>query len=198
MKEGREREAWVRGVTENRDKASASDDRAPRHAFWSRYLARLSGDVFTSMTRLTDGLHALAVTAWVGALWAIGLLAAPTLFAALPDRSIAGLVAGRMFLYVAVLGFICGAYLLLFRLVRFGGDAFRQGFFWLVLAMVLLSAAGEFAVQPVLAALKDQALPRQVMESVFRDRFAVWHGLASLVYLIQCGLGLVLVLSQDR
>ncbi|HEY7758019.1 MAG TPA: DUF4149 domain-containing protein [Burkholderiales bacterium] len=150
------------------------------------------------MTRFTDGFHALAVTAWVGALWAIGLLAAPTLFAALPDRDIAGLVAGRMFLYVAVLGFICGAYLLLFRLVRFGGDAFRQGLFWVVLAMVLLSAVGEFAVQPMLAALKDQALPRQVMESVFRDRFAVWHGLASLVYLIQCGLGLVLVLIQDR
>jgi hypothetical protein len=150
------------------------------------------------MTRFTDGFHALAVTAWVGALWAIGLLAAPTLFAALPDRDIAGLVAGRMFLYVAVLGFVCGAYLLLFRLVRFGGDAFRQGLFWVVLAMVLLSAVGEFAVQPMLAALKDQALPRQVMESVFRDRFAVWHGLASLVYLIQCGLGLVLVLIQDR
>lgn len=150
------------------------------------------------MTRFTDGFHALAVTAWVGALWAIGLLAAPTLFAALPDRDIAGLVAGRMFLYVAVLGFVCGAYLLLFRLVRFGGDAFRQGLFWVVLAMVLLSAVGEFAVQPILAALKDQALPRQVMESVFRDRFAVWHGLASLVYLIQCGLGLVLVLIQDR
>jgi hypothetical protein len=195
---GRDGEAWVRGVTEARDKTGASDDRAPRHAFWSRFLARLSGEVFTSMTRFTDRLHALAVTAWVGALWAIGLLAAPTLFEALPDRSVAGLVAGRMFLYVAVLGFGCGAYLLLFRLVRFGGEAFRQGFFWVVLAMVLLSAVGEFAVQPILAALKDQALPRQVMESVFRDRFAVWHGLASLVYLIQCGLGLMLVLMQDR
>lgn len=195
---GRDGEAWVKGVTEARDKAGAADDRAPRHAFWSRFLARLSGEVFISMTGFTDRLHALAVTAWVGALWAIGLLAAPTLFEALPDRSIAGLVAGRMFLYVAVLGFGCGAYLLLFRLVRFGGDAFRQGFFWVVLAMVLLSAVGEFAVQPVLAALKDQALPRQVMESVLRDRFAVWHGVTSLVYLIQCGLGLVLVLSQDR
>jgi hypothetical protein len=104
VKERREREAWVRGVTEDRDKPGAGDDRISRHGFRSRYLNVLSGHVFTSMIRFTDGLHTLAVTAWVGALWAIGLLAAPTLFEALPDRSTAGLVAGRMFLYVAVLG----------------------------------------------------------------------------------------------
>jgi hypothetical protein len=186
----------VRGVTEDRDKTRTPDDRAPRHAFWSRFLARLSGHAFTSMTTLTDGLHALAVTAWVGALWGVGLLATPTLFEALPDRSLAGLVAGRMFLYVSVLGLGCGAYLLLFRLARFGGHAFRQGIFWVVL-MVLLTAVGEFALHPILAALKDQAMPRVVMESVFRDRFAMWHGLASLVYLIQCALGVSLVLMQD-
>ena len=149
------------------------------------------------MTRLTDALHALAVTAWVGALWAVGLLAAPTLFDALPDRSMAGLLAGRMFLYVSVLGLGCGAYLLLFRLARFGGEALRQWIFWVVLLMVLLTALGEFAVQPILEGLKDQALPYQVMESVFRDRFAAWHGVASLLYLIECALGVVLVLLQE-
>jgi hypothetical protein len=158
------------------------------HAFRSRS---------SSMTKLADAFHALAVTAWVGALWAIGLLAAPTLFAALPDRAIAGLVAGRMFLYVGVLGLGCGVYLMLFRLVRFGSLAFRQGIFWVVLLMVVLTAVGELAVQPILAGLKDQALPRQVMESVFRDRFAAWHGVASLLYLVECALGVLLVLLQE-
>ena len=149
------------------------------------------------MNRLADALHALCVTAWVGCLWAIGLLAAPTLFDALPDRSLAGLLAGRMFLYVAMLGLACGAYLLLFRLARFGGHALRQPFFWVTLLMVVLAAIGEFGVQPILAGLKEQALPRQVMESVFRDRFAVWHGVASVLYLVECALGVLLVLLQQ-
>ncbi len=92
------------------------------------------------MSRLAEVIAALALTAWVGALWAIGLIVAPTLFDALSDRALAGLVAGRLFLYVAVVGFICGGYLLIFRLARFGGHALRQAAFWLVLLMLVLAA----------------------------------------------------------
>ena len=149
------------------------------------------------MNRLAEAVHGLCVTAWVGTLWAIGLLAAPTLFDALSDRSLAGLVAGRMFLYVSVLGIGCAAYLLLFRLIQFGGHAFRQAFFWVVAAMLLLTLIGQFGVQPILEGLKGQALPHQVMESVLRERFATWHGLASVLYLSECVLGAVLVVLQD-
>lgn len=53
-------------------------------------------------------------------------------------------------------------------------------------------------VAPVLAALKEQALPKQVMESVFRDRFATWHGMASGLYVIQSVLGAALVIFPGR
>jgi uncharacterized membrane protein YhaH (DUF805 family) len=87
---------------------------------------------------------------------------------------------------------------LIFRLVRFGGHAFRQAFFWVALLMVLLTVTGQFGVQPILAGLKQQALPREVMESVLRDRFATWHGVASVLYVIESALGAVLVwLQQD-
>jgi len=148
------------------------------------------------MNRIAEGVHWLAITAWVGSLWAIGLIAAPTLFHHLPDRVLAGSIAGRLFTYVAVVGLACGVYLLLFRLVRFGGHAFRQGFFWIVLLMLLLTVAGQFGVQPIMAGLKQQALPREVMESMFRDRFATWHGVASVLYLIESVLGVVLVWLQ--
>jgi hypothetical protein len=49
----------------------------------------------------------------------------------------------------------------------------------------LVVVAGQFGVQPILAGLKEQALPREVMESVFRDRFATWHGVASILYVIE-------------
>jgi len=149
------------------------------------------------MNRIAEGVHWLAVTAWVGSLWAIGLMAAPTLFHYLPDRILAGSIAGRLFTYVALLGLACGGYLLLFRLVRFGGHVFRQAFFWIVLVMLLLTIVGQFGVQPILAGLKQQALPREVMESVFRDRFATWHGVASVLYLIESVLGAALVWLQQ-
>ena len=150
------------------------------------------------MARIAEGLQFLAVTAWVGALWSVGLMVAPTLFHFLQDRMLAGSIAGRLFTYTALVGLACGAYLLLFRLVRFGSHAFRQGFFWLTLGMVIVAAVGQFGVQPILAGLREQALPRQVMESVLRDRFAAWHGVASVLYIIECGLGAGLVLLQSR
>jgi len=148
------------------------------------------------MNRFAEALHSLAVTLWAGALWAIGLLAAPLLFKMIADRTLAGSVAGRMFLYVALLGIGCGLYLLLFRLARFGSHALRQAFFWIVFLMLALTLVGEFGVQPILAALKQQAGAQAVMESVFRDRFAAWHGVASVLYVIECALAVPLVVLQ--
>ena len=114
------------------------------------------------------------------------------------DRALAGAIAGRLFTLIAYIGIGCASYAIIFRLLRFGGSSFRQAGLWIVLAMLLLTLAGEFWVQPILASLKGQALPKEVMESVFRDRFAAWHGVASVLYLIQSVLGLLLVWLQGR
>ncbi len=149
------------------------------------------------MKNLPDLLAAWAVTLWVGGLWAIGYLAAPTLFYHLDDRMLAGALAGRLFTWVALLGMVCGLWLLLYRLSRFGAAALKQGFFWLALAMLLMTLAQYFGIQPVLQQLKDQAMPQDVMQSLFRDRFRTWHGISSIVYLIESLLGLVLVAKQN-
>ncbi|MBI3068952.1 MAG: DUF4149 domain-containing protein [Betaproteobacteria bacterium] len=150
------------------------------------------------MKNFADALQSIAVTLWVGGMWAIGYIVAPVLFLHVSDRALAGALAGKLFALIAYVGIGCAAYLLLFRLVRFGGGAFRQGFFWLTLLMLALVVAGQFGVQPILESLREQALPKQVLESVFRDRFATWHGIASVLYLVQGLLGLALVLSQGR
>ena len=150
------------------------------------------------MTALTEAIYAIALTLWIGGLWAIGYIVAPTLFYSLPDRALAGMLAGKLFTLMAYVGIGCATYLLLFRLVRFGGACFRHGVFWIVLAMLVLTLAGEFGVQPILAGLKDQALPTGVMESVFRDRFVAWHGIASVLYLILSVLGVALVWLHAR
>lgn len=150
------------------------------------------------MKRLTDNLALIAITLWVGGLWAIGYLAAPMLFASLGDKILAGMLAGKMFTWIAYIGMVCGFYLLIHRLAVFGGGALKQGFFWAVLAMLLLTAASHFGIQPILESLKAQALPKEAMESMFRDRFARWHGISSIVYLLESLLGLVLVLAPRR
>jgi len=150
------------------------------------------------MKRFTDNLALIAITLWVGGLWAIGYLAAPVLFASLDDKMLAGMLAGRMFVWIAYVGMVCGSYLLVHRLAVYGGSALKQGFFWAVLTMLLLTLAGRFGIQPIMENLKEQALPKAVMESMFRDRFAHWHGISSIVYLFESLLGLVLVLAPRR
>jgi MFS family permease len=143
-------------------------------------------------------LYNIAVTLWVGGLFAIGYLAAPVLFSQLADRSLAGTVAGAMFSVIAWVGLACGTYLMLFILVGKGWRAIQSGVFWIVLLMLALTVAGHFGVQPVLAQLKADALPRQVMESALRDRFSTWHGMSSALYLVQSLLGIALVILQER
>lgn len=145
------------------------------------------------MKRLSDLIAAWAVALWVGGLFAIGYLAAPVLFYQLEDRALAGMLAGRMFSLIAYLGMACGAYLLLHRLFRYGSGSLKQVFFWVALVMLLLTLGQRFGIQPIMEGLKAQALPQDVMDSLFRSRFQTWHGISSAVYLIQSLLGLVLV-----
>jgi hypothetical protein len=147
---------------------------------------------------IATALQSIAITLWVGALWTVGLIVAPLLFHTLEDRSQAGMLAGQLFSFIAYLGLGCGAFLLLFRMARFGGQAFGQLFFWAVVLMTIFVAAGKFGVQPVMAGLTQQALPSEVMHSILRDRFRAWHGVSSVLYLFECALGLVLVLQHGR
>lgn len=150
------------------------------------------------MRGFTEALYFVALTAWIGGMWAVGYVAAPTLFATLGDRQLAGLVAGKLFSLMGWIGLGCGAYLLGFLLVRQGGGAFKRAAFWLTLVIVALTAASQFGIQPLMAQLKAEAWPREVMESVLRDRFATWHGISSILYLVQSILGLWLVVSASR
>ena len=150
------------------------------------------------MRRFSEALYFITLTLWVGGLWAIGYLVAPVLFATLADRQLAGLLAGKLFALIGWGGLVSAAYLLLFMLIRLGRSALKRGVFWLLVAMLVLTVLSQFGIQPLLAQLKADALPREVMESVLRDRFAAWHGVSSILYLLQSVLGLLLVVGAGR
>lgn len=149
------------------------------------------------MRKLSEALYFTTITLWVG-VWAIGYLAAPVLFASFGDRQLAGMVAGKLFAWIGWVGLGSAAYLLIFLIARRGGQIFKSAVFWLVLLMALMTVASQFGIQPLMAQLKADALPREVMESVLRDRFAAWHGVSSILYLVQSLLGLWLVVWANR
>lgn len=139
-------------------------------------------------------LSLIVITLWAGALWMTGI-SAYVLFDTLQDKQMAGMLAGKLFNVVSYIGLGSAFYLLIQRLIQYGTAALKQAFFWAVLVMLLLVLAGHFGIQPILESLKSQALPADVMQSVFADRFRNWHGVASMAYLFECLLALVLVLK---
>jgi len=133
------------------------------------------------------------LTLWVGGLWAIGYIAAPTLFSLLDDKVLAGTLAGQMFHIISYIGFVCGILLLIsvFRRIRF------QWQVWLLLIMLIIIASSEFIIQPMMEALKAQGL---IDGSPIKKQFGILHGVASTLYLIVslCGLTLVVFGLGER
>jgi hypothetical protein len=137
-------------------------------------------------------LSLVVITLWVGGLWITGF-SAYTLFTTLQSKQMAGNIAGHLFTTMSYIGIAGGAFLLVQRFMDFGTTTFKQSYFWAVLIMLLLVLAGHFGIQPLLAQLKTEALPNDVMSSVFASRFSTWHGVASFAYLVECLLGFVLI-----
>ncbi|MFA5824404.1 MAG: DUF4149 domain-containing protein [Gallionellaceae bacterium] len=148
------------------------------------------------LRNLPRHLVVLSAALWVGGTWAIGYLAVPVLFQTLPDRQLAGLLAGKMFTWMALAGIACALYLLAYQLRQFGRSVWKQKSFLIVALMLLLLLIGQFAIQPVMADLKSQALPLDVMHSALAPQFKALHGVASILYLIQSLLGIALLVRS--
>ena len=154
--------------------------------------------VIEIMKKYLDGLAVLLTTAWVGGMWATGYIAAPVLFQTLADKSMAGLLAGRLFSVMAYMGMICAIYLLIYDYITYGAKVYSRAVFRIIIVMLLSTLLGQFGIQPILAGLKTQALPLYVMDSAYAGRFTFWHGTASIIFLLQSLLGAVLLLKGDR
>lgn len=155
-------------------------------------------------------LRLLLITFWVGSLWAIGYIVAPTLFATLSDRVLAGSIAGRLFRIEAWVTVVCSLLLIGMSLrttarqdiagqgvdlSAMPADSTRKTVIWLAAGMLACTLIGYFALQPFMSALREAA-QGGVMNEESRKQFGLLHGVASVFYLIQSALGIVLVLKQ--
>ncbi|MGV7211385.1 DUF4149 domain-containing protein [Oxalobacteraceae bacterium A2-2] len=142
-------------------------------------------------------LRLLVAALWAGSLWTIGYLVAPTLFATLSDRVLAGTIAGSLFAVQAWLSLGCAAALVVLVLQARDYDSQRRRtLLWLVLAMALCTVVSHFGLQPQMAALREAAGPGGVMESAAKGRFGMLHGISSGIYLVQSLLAGWLLLKQ--
>ena len=150
------------------------------------------------MKNLAHHTASLAITAWVGGLWAIGYIAVSILFRAQPDKQLAGMLSGQMLTVVGYIGIVCGTYLLLYRLAISGKAAMRERVFWLVAAMLAITLLLQFGIYPLMADIKLQAQSPDVMHSASAPRFKMWHGISSIMYLVESLLGAALVIKSWR
>lgn len=137
-----------------------------------------------SRPRLMRTGERLIQTIWVGALLTVGYIVAPALFAHLDSRE-AGRLAGEFFTIVAWLSLACGLLLLLAR-AGAGPDAHRRFRWRLIGLMLALIALGEWVVRPVMEGMR-------LADGSPGPGFGLWHGVASVLYLLASLGGLWLV-----
>ncbi len=136
------------------------------------------------------GGEKILLTIWIGALWTIGFLVTPTLFGILEDRHMAGMLAGKMFTAVSYIGLFSGLVLLLSEFRR--SESFQSNKrVWLLILMLILVVIGEFLIQPQMAALKQAGLS-------VGPEFDRLHGIATVLYMLNCLFGLVLLVYEPH
>ena len=146
------------------------------------------------MSLLLQHSERFLVTLWVGCLWAVGYLAVPTLFSALDDRILAGMLAGKMFAAVSFIGLGCGTALLSIAVMS-TQNFLRDKRVLLLALMLFLVLIGEFVLQPAMADLKAQGLAEGSRAAA---TFGILHGVASLLYLMNSLGGLLLIFITGR
>jgi nitric oxide reductase large subunit len=117
------------------------------------------------------------------------------LFKIIPEAQLAGNIAGQLFKIMAYVGMASSIFLLIQRVYQYGTNALKQGFFWLVLLMLILILVSHLGINPLVEKFKLEAMPKDVMESVFADRFSTWHGISNIAYLLECFLGIFAILK---
>jgi hypothetical protein len=138
-------------------------------------------------------MRLLVVTLWAGSLWTVGYLVAPTLFATLYDRALAGTVAASMFRSEAWLSIACA--LAMLALLKFAKDLDAQRRRLLVVlavAMLVCTLVVHFGLQPMMAALRTGG----EMAPAVKTRFGILHGMSSVIYLVQSLLAGLLVIKH--
>lgn len=138
----------------------------------------------------------LVTVLWAGSLWALGYIAAPAVFAAVPSL-VAGDVVAQLLTRLGWVSIVCAALMLVLVRVSPDLDAGRKRFLnLLVLAMLACALVMWAGLQPAMAQMRELAGPGGVRASPYWTQFAIMHGVSQLFHVIESVLAAVLVLKS--
>ena len=132
------------------------------------------------MSGVSNRLLRLGSVLWAGSLWSLGLWVTPTLFRLLPERHVAGLVAGNLLRIQAAVTVLLAA-ICLWRL----GLQRARGLYLAALMLVI----NELIIRWLMDLSKTKG-------QILGLGFGGWHGVSVTLYLVAC-LGAVSVVWQD-
>jgi hypothetical protein len=123
----------------------------------------------------------VVLAAWAGSLWTVCGIVAPSLFAVIPERHLAGQVAGHFFRLEAWLGLACGSIvcLLMSRI-----KSAKRVDYALLIAAVIAPLISELVLHPMMDAAHSAA---------DMSRFGMLHGASASLFLIACVTSLLIV-----
>ncbi|GAB3431446.1 DUF4149 domain-containing protein [Massilia solisilvae] len=142
------------------------------------------------------GARLLVAVLWAGSLWALGYVAAPTVFRMLPSTQ-AGEIVGALLERQAWLAMACALVLLV--LARFAQDLDAKRKRALVIVVVVMLACAlviYLGLQPAMARMREAAGPAGVRASPYWTQFAAMHGVSQVLHMVESLLGAVLVLKS--
>ena len=148
------------------------------------------------LSAILQVVERVLLTLWVGGLWMTGLVVAPVLFRNY-ERMVAGDIAGHLFAAMSWLSMLCGALLLTFSVVRTRQRVWRDWRAGVLVVMLALTVIGEFGLAARMRELKELMTLPPVAPAVLSE-FGRLHGIASLLFLVNSALGLVLVIFGMR
>ena len=131
---------------------------------------------------------------WVGGLWSM-LIVTTILFNKVPSTYIAGEIVNDMFAFMNLFGMFASGFLIIFGFKKENLFFIKSLTFWLLISMLSLTLISYFGINPLLENIRDSSVSKEIIESVFVNRYATWHGIASAGFLIECFLGIFLVLK---
>ena len=137
---------------------------------------------------LLQAFEGFLIALWIGAIWFIGYVAIPLLFNFLPDKQLAGELAGHFLQAVSITSMVIAPILLVLAVLL---KKSRSHYVFAIVCMALISMVSLFFVNPILVALKASVAPLSVQESLNAEKFRYWHAVSSSLYLFQSLLGLL-------
>ena len=131
---------------------------------------------------------------WVGGLWSM-LMVTTILFNKVPSSYIAGAIVNDMFVFMNLFGIFSSVFLLISGFRKENFSFIKSITFWILILMLVLILISYFGINPILENFRDNSVSKEIIESVFVSRYSTWHGIASTAFLIECFLGIFLVLK---